>query len=160
MTASTLPSTSLTDETVQTLNIQREITVAASPEITFEAILEELGPGSETPDGKPFPMKIEARPGGRWYRDMGNDAGHFWGHVQVIKPPMLLELCGPMFMSYPSNNFVQYRLKAEGAGTRLTITHRAMGLIPADHIEGVGEGWAHGLKRIAELAKRRAAGKR
>ena len=49
-----------------------------------------------------FPMVIEPWPGGRWYRDLGNNAGHLWGHVQVIKPPTLLELCGPMFMSFPA----------------------------------------------------------
>ena len=41
-------------------------------------------------------MKIEPWPGGRWYRDLGNNAGHLWGHVQVIKPPTLLEICGPL----------------------------------------------------------------
>ena len=36
-------------------------------------------------------MKIEAWPGGRWYRDLGDDNGHFWGNVQAIKQPTLLE---------------------------------------------------------------------
>ena len=85
-------------------------------------------------DGKPFPMKIEPWPGGRWYRDLGNNSGHFWGHVQVIKPPTLLEITGPMPMSYPAINHLQYRLKAEGKRTRLTLHHRAMGLIPAPSI--------------------------
>ena len=81
-----------------------------------------LGPGGEMPDGKPYPMVIEPWPGGRWYRDLGDNAGHLWGHVQVIKPPTLLELCGPMFMSFPAANHVQYRLTAEGNGTRLNFT--------------------------------------
>jgi hypothetical protein len=100
-------------------------------------------------------MKIEPWPGGRWYRDLGNNSGHLWGHVQVIKPPMLLELCGPMMMSYPANNHVQYRLKAEGGGTRLSIIHRALGLIPPEHRDGFPDGWEHGLKRIRDLAERR-----
>jgi hypothetical protein len=58
-------------ESVHTLDIGREINIAAPIEITFESILEELGPGSVLPDGKPFPMKIEPWPGGRWYRDLG-----------------------------------------------------------------------------------------
>jgi uncharacterized protein YndB with AHSA1/START domain len=144
-----------TTQEIQTLDLVKEIEIAAPIEITFQAVLEEMGPGSEMPDGTPFPMKIEPRPGGRWYRDLGNDTGHLWGHVQVIKPPGLLEICGPMFMSYPATNFVQYRLTAEGDRTRLKITHRALGLIPERDREGVGEGWAHGLKRIRELAERR-----
>ena len=145
-------------ESVETLDIRKEINIAAPLDIAFQAVLEELGPGSELPDGTPFPMKIEPWPGGRWYRDLGNNAGHLWGHVQVIKPPALLELCGPMPMSYPATNHVQYRLKAEGGVTRLTVHHRAMGLIPPEHRDGMPEGWEHGLKRIRELAERKAGG--
>lgn len=90
-----------------------------------------------------------------WYRDLGNNTGHFWGHVQVFKPPKLLEICGPMPMSYPAINHVQYRLTAEGDGTRLAIVHRAMGLIPQEHRDGMPEGWEHGLRRIREMAERR-----
>jgi hypothetical protein len=144
-----------TAEEIQTLTVEKDIQIAAPVDIAFAAILEELGPGSELPDGKPFPMKIEAWPGGRWFRDLGNNSGHLWGHVQVIKPPTLLELCGPMFMSYPATNFLQYRLTPQGSGTKLSLIHRAIGLIPQDHREGVGRGWEHGLNRIRQLAERR-----
>ncbi len=149
------------NEAVHTIDIRREIVISAPPEIAFEALLEELGPGSELPDGKPFPMKIEPWPGGRWYRDLGEAGGrpygHLWGHVQVIKAPTLLELAGPMPMSFPAINHVQYRLKAEGPrGTRLSLVHRSMGLIPAEFREGMPEGWEHGLKRVKQIAERRA----
>lgn len=149
------------NETIQTLEIHKEILIAASIEITFASVLEELGPGSQLPDGKPFPMKIEPWPGGRWYRDLGRtgdyDCGHFWGHVQVIKAPTLLELTGPMPMSYPALNHVQYRLKGEGTGTRLTLHHRAMGLILPDHRDGMPDGWEHGINRIKKVAEQKAA---
>lgn len=148
------------NETIQTLEIHKEIFIAASPEIAFEAVLEELGPGSQLPDGKPFPMKIEPWPGGRWYRDLGETGGHayghLWGHVQVIKAPTLLELIGPMPMSFPAVNHVQYRLKAEGSGTRLTLVHRGMGFIPAEFKDGMPKGWEHGVQRIKEVAERKA----
>src|SRR5215813_9071652 len=105
-------------EMLQTLRIEKEIFIAAPIDLAFEAILEELGPASEKLGGIPMPMIIEAWPGGRWFRDLGNNAGHLWGHVQVIKPPTLLELCGPMFMSYAATNHIQYRLEAEGTATR------------------------------------------
>src|SRR5881409_2855940 len=117
--------------------IQQEIEINAPLSVAFEALLEQLGPASEMPDGTPMPLKLEPWPGGRWYRDLGNNAGHFWGHVQVIKPPGLLELCGPMPMSYPAINHIQYRLTAEGKGTRLKFTHKAMGLIPQEHRDGM-----------------------
>jgi uncharacterized protein YndB with AHSA1/START domain len=144
-------------QSVQTFEIRKEIAIAAPIELAFEAVLDELGPEGQMPDGKPFPRKIEPWPGGRWYRDLGNNSGHLWGHVQVIKPPMLLEICGPMPMSYPAINHVQYRLKTEGAGTRLTVHHRAMGLILPEHRDGMPEGWEHGLQRIREIAERKAS---
>ena len=72
-------------------------------------------------------------------------------------PPKLLELCGPMPMSYPAVNHVQYRLTDEGGGrTRVSLVHRAMGLIPEEHRDGMPEGWEFGLKRIREIAEARA----
>src|SRR5688572_7158796 len=144
-------------ESVETLDIRKEINIAAPLDIAFQAVLEELGPGSELPDGTPFPMKIEPWPGGRWYRDLGNNAGHLWGHVQVIKPPGLLELCGPMPMSYPAINHVQYRLTPESGKTRLKLTHKSIGQIPTEHREGMPEGWEQWLRSIRELAEQRAS---
>src|SRR5271156_5997125 len=115
---------------LETVEIQKAIDIAAPIEIAFEAMLDELGPDAQMMDGTPMPFKLEAWPGGRWYRDLGNNSGHLWGHVQVIKPPTLLELCGPMFMSFPGVNHVQYRLTSVGDGTLLKFTHTAMGPIP------------------------------
>ena len=141
------------------LHIHKEIDIHAPVGVTFEALLEQLGPSSEMPDAKPMPMKIEPWPGGRWYRDLGNNSGHLWGHVQVIKPPKLLELCGPLAMSFAAINHVQYRLTEQGAGTtRLSFTHRAMGEIPPEHRDGMPKGWEYILKKIRELAERRKAG--
>src|SRR6516165_1871952 len=100
-------------ETIHTLEIREEIEIAAPIELAFEALLDELGPEGQMPDGKPFPMKLEPWPGGRWYRDLGNGSGHLWGHVQVIKPPTLLEICGPLMMSYAAVNHLQYRFNTE-----------------------------------------------
>ena len=142
---------------IQTFEICKEIEIAAPPDIAFEAVLDELGAESQMPDGKSLQMKIEPWPGGRWYRDLGNNSGHLWGHVQVIKPPTLLELCGPMPMSYPVINHVQYRLAATpDGGTRLKIVHKALGLILPEHRDGMPEGWELGLERIRANAERKA----
>ncbi len=141
---------------MRSLYIQRTVEIAAPAAIAFEALLEQMGPASEMPDGKPFPMKLEAWPGGRWYRDLGNNTGHLWAHVQVIKPPGLLELCGPMFMSYPAISHVSYRFTAEGQRTRLVLTHRAVGELMSEHLTGVEDGWEFELKMIRERAERKA----
>jgi Activator of Hsp90 ATPase homolog 1-like protein len=147
-------STAIVEQDIQVISILKEIEIAAPIEVAFAAMLEEIGPGGEMPDGRPFPKVLEAWPGGRWYRDLGDDAGHLWGHVQVIKPPTLLELSGPMFMSFPALNHVQYRLTADGDVTRLKLTHQAMGPIPDEAREGMNHGWDHMVKRIGTIAAR------
>jgi hypothetical protein len=135
------------------LHIQKDIDIEAPIKVAFAALLEQLGPGSETPQG-PMPMKLEPWPGGRWYRDLGDNAGHFWGHVQVIKPPMLLEITGPLFMSYAAVSHLQYRLTEQGKGTHLSLLHRAIGEIDPEHREGVVKGWEHILSRVRARAIR------
>src|ERR1700687_84916 len=131
-----------------TLNITQEIHVRASLEVTFAALLEQIGPENDTPDGRKMPMKLEAFPGGRWYRDLGDGNGHFWGLVQAIKRPTLLEITGPLFMSYPAVSNVQYRLTEENGVTLIKFHHAALGLIPDNDKEGMAKGWTHILSRV------------
>jgi Activator of Hsp90 ATPase homolog 1-like protein len=135
------------------LHIEKRIDIAASLAVSFAALLEQIGPANETPHG-PMPMKLEAWPGGRWFRDLGDNAGHLWGHVQVIKPPTLLEISGPLFMSYAAVSHVQYRLVEEGKGTRILFTHTALGKIVPQHREGVSSGWEHMLTVVKKIAEK------
>jgi len=143
-----------------TLSITEEIHVRAPLEITFAALLEQLGPHNQVAEDRPLPMKLEAWPGGRWYRDLGDNNGHFWGHVQAIKRPTLLEICGPLIMSYPVANNIQYRLSEVEGGTLIKFRHTALGLIREDD-RHVSSGWSfnHGrLKaRVEALRGVRAA---
>jgi len=138
-----------------TINIEQEIHVRASLETTFTALLEQLGPENETLERK-MPMKLEAFPGGRWFRDLGEGNGHFWGNVQAIKRPTLLEITGPLFMSYGVVSNLQYRLSEEDGGTLIKFHHYAFGMIPDEHRRGVGQGWTH----INQSIKARAEGKK
>jgi uncharacterized protein YndB with AHSA1/START domain len=130
----------ITEQVVHALEIVKEEEIAAPIDVVFETILEQLGPGNEAPGTGPMPMTLEAWPGGRWYRDFGDGAGHFWGHVQAIRPPTLLEFCGPLFMSYPALSNVQFRLSEESGMTRLKFRHRAMGQI--SHSAEIERGWS------------------
>jgi Activator of Hsp90 ATPase homolog 1-like protein len=138
-----------------TLNIVQEIHVKASLEVTFEALLEQLGPGNEVSGGTAMPMKLEAWPGGRWFRDLGDGNGHFWAYVQAIKRPTLLEFAGPLFMSYPVSSNVQYRLSETDGGTLIKFHHAALGLIQDEHRKGVTTGWATIHERVRKLAETR-----
>jgi len=146
-------------EAIQLLRVEKEILIAAPLDIAFEALLEELGPASEKLGGIPMPMVLEPWPGGRWFRDLGNNTGHLWGHVQVINPPTLLELVGPLFMSCACSNHIQYRLVAEGTGTRLKLLHRGLGEIPPEHREGVVAGWSYKIDRVRQIAEGRKPAK-
>src|SRR4029077_6846145 len=136
-----------------TLNITEEINVRASLDATVAALREQMGAQNDAPDGKPMPRKLEACPGGRWYRDLGDNNGHFWGVVQAIKRPTLLEITGPLFMSYPVVSNVQYRLSEKDGGTLLTFHHTALGLILDDHRKGVSKGWSYIHQRVRERAE-------
>jgi len=135
------------------LNITQEMHVNASLEATFDALLEQMGPENETPEGKPLPMVIEPRPGGRWYRDLGRENGHLWGHVQAIKRGELLEICGPLFFSFPVVSNIQYRLKEVEGGTLISFRHSALGFIPDDYRQGLGKGWTNILERARKQAE-------
>jgi hypothetical protein len=135
-----------------TVSITQEIQVRASLAVTFEALLEQLGPGNESEHG-PMPMKIEPWPGGRWFRDLGDGNGHFWGHVQAVKRPTLLEITGPLFMSYPVVSNLQYRLTEKDGGTLIKFHHTALGFIPDEHKQGMQKGWTHMHGRVRELAE-------
>jgi uncharacterized protein YndB with AHSA1/START domain len=137
------------------LNIEHEIHVRASLDVTFAALLEQMGPGNEKDGGQPMPMKLEPWPGGRWFRDLEDNNGHFWGHVQAIKRPTLLEIVGPLFASYPFVSNLQYRLAEADGGTLITFRHTALGFILDEHRKGVSKGWTALLERVRSRAESR-----
>ncbi len=131
------------------LDLELQTQIDTTPDRAFAALLHQLGPGHQQ-----MPMTLEARPGGRWFRDLGDEAGHLWAHVQVIKPG-LLELAGPLFMSFPAINHMQFRVsenKANG-GCTLTLKHTAIGLIPEDHTADIKQGWQQWLDATKQNAE-------
>lgn len=148
-------TTNLQEQAVQTFEIVKHEEIAAPIEIVFETILEQMGPLNSTPE-RAMPMKLEAWPGGRWFRDLGDNAGHFWGVVQAIKSPSLLEICGPLFMSTPAISNVQYRLTEKNGLTHIRFVHRAMGWI-GEGDRGVDSGWANLMTRIRTAVEKRVS---
>jgi hypothetical protein len=151
-----MPAT-LTEQAIQTLEITREEEIAAPIDIVFETLLEQLGPLNETPEGRSLSMKLEPWPGGRWFRDLGDNNGHFWGNVQAIKAPSLLEICGPLFMSFPAVSNLQYRLSEENGVTLLKFRHSAIGNFPPDMSLNTNKGWTYIIEQVKEKALKRAA---
>ena len=136
-----------------TLSITQEIRVYASLEVTFAALLEEMGPHFVNDVGNSLSMKLEPWPGGRWYRDLGNNNGHLWGHVQAIKRPTLLEISGPLFASYPFVSNVQYRLTEADGATNIAFRHTALGFIQDEVKDNMEEGWTTMLGQVRKAAE-------
>ena len=131
-----------------TLDVEGHVDVQGGLEDVFKSVLYRFGEGNTGPNGEPLNLQIEPFAGGRWFRDRGEGIQHLWGHVQVIKPPVLLELSGPMFMSYPAINHLELKLEPIDDGTRVTLRHRALGLLDPAHKEGVTKGWQHFLDSV------------
>jgi uncharacterized protein YndB with AHSA1/START domain len=131
-----------------TLDVEQTVEVKAAPEKVFAAALHRLGKGNTRPSGESLELLLEPKPGGRWYRDRGNGVGHLWGFVQVLKAPSLIELSGPMFMSYPAINHLEVKIEPTASGSRLTLRHRALGMIDPQHRKGVSTGWQHMIDQI------------
>jgi uncharacterized protein YndB with AHSA1/START domain len=144
-----------TEQTLEdlTLTINQQIHVQAPLDVTFAALLEQLGPRNQTPDGKSLNMKIEPWPGGRWYRDMGNSNGHFWANVKAIMRPTLLEFAGPLFASFPFVSNVQYRLSEVDGGTLIVFRHSALGFVSEEHKAGMDKGWTSMNERVRVQAE-------
>ncbi|HTK29760.1 MAG TPA: SRPBCC domain-containing protein [Vicinamibacterales bacterium] len=131
-----------------TLDITEEMLVRAPIERAFASLLEELGPSNRGHEDTPMPMLLEPWPGGRWFRDLGNGNGHLWGHVQAVKRPTLIEIAGPLMMSFAVSSNVQYRLKETDGGTLITLRHTALGLFPDGYREALGGGWRSIFDRV------------
>jgi hypothetical protein len=138
-----------------TLTITEDIHVRAPLERTFQTLLEEMGPHNETPYGDKLPMTLEPWPGGRWFRDLGDRDGHFWGVVQAIKRPTLLEICGPLFLSAPVISNLQYRLTPVDGGTLIAFRHSALGFVPDEFRKNVGRGWGVLHARVRRIAEQK-----
>ena len=136
-----------------TLELEQNVDIARPMAAVFEGLIQQFTEGMKYPDGRSMNFKMETRPGGRWYRDLGDDTGHLWGFVQVIKPPSLLEIYGPMFMSYPAANHLEVRLSEVDGKTRVSLRHRAIGMIGEQHRKGVGEGWKQMLTEVKRVAE-------
>ena len=134
-------------------DIQHSVEIEAKADKVFRGLIERITNLSSGKNGQTMPLKLEEWPGGRWYRDLGNKTGHLWGHVQSIKPPVLLEIYGPMMMSYAVASNLIIRLKEERGVTTVTLRHQILGNIPDEYRKGMDEGWTEMLNGIPGVRK-------
>ena len=130
-------------EAVQTFEIRKEIAIAAPIEVTFEAVLDELGP-EEMPDSRSLSVKIEP-----WRAAAGSDlnnAGHLWGHAGHQAPT--LPNPRPDAYALPAVS-IQYRESGRRRHRRRFCT--AHGADHPEHRDGMLQGnWAQTHSRNRE----------
>jgi hypothetical protein len=133
------------------MEIEQELKIRGSINTVFEQLIYVFSEGMAYEDGRSMNMKLERRPGGRWFRDLGNDSGHLWGFVQSIKPPTLLELYGQLFMSGAAANHIMMRLTEAEDGTVINFRHSALEEIDDEMKQNMSNGW----KGMLEVVRKR-----
>lgn len=136
------------------LDFEQTIEIKAAPGDVFEGLIQHMCHLEGEEGRSPVKLKLERWPGGRWFRDLDGGNGHLWGFVQSIKPPTLLELFGPMFMSQPVSGHIIVRLTPVPGGTKLVFKNDMFGMIPPDVREGLSEGWDSMLAAIKRDAEK------
>ncbi len=136
------------------VNVDQTIEIKAAPGAVFEGLVARLCELHGEEGSPPVKLKLERWPGGRWFRDLDAGNGHLWGFVQSIKPPTLLEIHGPMFMSYPVAGHLMVRLTQIPGGTKVVFQNQIFGPVPADVREGLSEGWQDTLTRLKRDVER------
>jgi hypothetical protein len=134
------------------MHVEESVLVEAPKEAVYHAVLACLRAFPGEHEGDVLHFTLEEWPGGRWFRDLGPGQGHLWGFVQAIKPPSLIEIHGPMFMSYAVAGNLIVRLTPADNGTTLSLRHQVFGVFPEDYRAGMAEGWAHWVQTVASEA--------
>jgi uncharacterized protein YndB with AHSA1/START domain len=136
------------DATTESISVEREIAIAASPETVWELLVD--------PDLAIRWMgqvaTLDVRPGGGYRVEVipGHTAsGEF---VEVDRPRRLVHTWGWEGESGvpPGSSRVEYELVPNGDGTLLRFTHRD--LPSAEAAESHAHGWDHYLERLETAA--------
>lgn len=83
---------------------------------------------------------IETFVGGRWMQEW-DGGGALFGTFTVWDPPHLLCVTGPLAMSRPAHNLLEFQFEAAGDGTDVAIRHEAFGDFDGDTGEMYANGW-------------------
>ena len=135
------------------MDVEQTIDIDAAPGDVYEAVIDKMTRLSTGAKGEPLPLSLERWPGGRWFRDLGNGTGHLWGFVQSINPPTLIEVCGPMFMSYAVAGNLIIRVKPISGGATVTLRHQVFGSFPDEYRDGLAQGWARFVEQVKKNAE-------
>ncbi len=132
-------------ETETAAVVEREIRIAASPEVVFEFFID--------PDRMIQWMgrkaELDPRPGGTFRVDL-NGRHISRGEYVELEPPHRVVFTfgweGDTSIVKPGTSTVEVNLDADGDGTLLRFAHRDL---PVESRDSHGHGWDHYLERLA-----------
>jgi len=83
---------------------------------------------------------IEPGVGGRWMQAW-DSGGALFGTFTVWDPPHVLVVSGPLAMTKPAHNRLEFELVPADTGTKVWVRHQAYGDFDADTPEIYANGW-------------------
>lgn len=144
------------ERAMETLRIEQEVLIEASPQRVFEALTTHVDAWWMQGYGCPHStFHLEPLAGGRFYEDFGQGQGSaLYATVTYLEPGKKLRMTGPMAMSGPVMGTVSFDLEPEAQGTRLKLSHCIIGLVDDEVRETYTNGWQEllgkHLKRFVE----------
>jgi DNA-binding transcriptional ArsR family regulator/uncharacterized protein YndB with AHSA1/START domain len=130
--------------TLRSMEIEQEVTIAAPPERVFDGLTTEIGNWwSHSFDDAPPAILLEPRVGGRFHEVWGDQEGALYATVTGLRRPSLLRLAGPFGMTRPVTAVIAFELEPldDGRGTRLRLSHRALGDLDEETFRQYDTGW-------------------
>lgn len=127
---------------MDTLQIERDVELQATPERVFAALTTEIGAWwDHTFAEEPRGLYLEPYAGGRFYEEFGQGGSALYAIVTYTEPGKLLVLSGSMGMRGPVLATVRYELEPREGGTLLTLAHRVVGEVDDETRELYTTGW-------------------
>ena len=128
--------------TGRTLDIAQEVTIAAPKETVFAALTQGIGAWwSHSVVAAPERIELEPWVGGRFHEVWGDGQGSLYATVTRIRTPDLLHLNGVLGMTGAVVGVIRFELSDTDGGTKLQLTHRAIGDIDAETVDNYTAGW-------------------
>lgn len=125
------------------IHIRQEVQLPALPGRVYEVLTNEIQfwwgePYLLTEGGR---VTLEARLNGQLREESPNGHSAVWGRVEEVAPGRLLVLSGTIGMQSAVSGRVRIELAEAGPGTRLTLSHFAIGPISEEARERYAKGW-------------------
>lgn len=141
--------------------VEHEVSVAATPERVWRALVEEIGQWWRAgfyalPDARG--MRIEPRIGGAMYEHADDGSAVVWGTVIGLQPGRLIDFAGNLTAAFggPAHVLLRFEVAAGGGATVVKVTESRVGNVAGDAAASTKKAWAllleGGLKPFAERA--------